>query len=225
MKRPDIEAVVFDLDGVITDTAHYHYLAWKDLADKLNIDFDKKYNEKLKGVSRMQSLELILRNGNKEADFTTEEKEKLAAEKNELYNFYINQLTPKDILPGIEKLIDDIKSEGILIGLASASRNAKTVLDLLEITHLFDYCADANEIEKPKPDPEIFLDVCQALNVSPSKSIGVEDALVGVEAIQSGGMFAVGVGGDLHLADLYVPNTKQLDWNLVKDSFHDFIKK
>lgn len=225
MKRPDIEAVVFDLDGVITDTAHYHYLAWKDLADKLNIDFDKKYNEKLKGVSRMQSLELILRNGNKEADFTTEEKEKLAAEKNELYNFYINQLTPKDILPGIEKLIDDIKSEGILIGLASASRNAKTVLDLLEITHLFDYCADANEIEKPKPDPEIFLDVCQALNVSPSKSIGVEDALVGVEAIQSGGMFAVGVGGDLHLADLYVPTTEQLDWNHVKDSFHDFIKK
>lgn len=225
MTKTNIEAVVFDLDGVITDTAHYHYLAWKDLADKLNIDFDKKYNEKLKGVSRMQSLELILRNGNKEADFTTEEKEKLAAEKNELYNFYINQLTPKDILPGIEKLIDDIKSEGILIGLASASRNAKTVLDLLDITHLFDYCADANEIEKPKPDPEIFLDVCQALNVSPSKSIGVEDALVGVEAIQSGGMFAVGVGGDLHLADLYVPTTEQLDWNHVKDSFHDFIKK
>lgn len=225
MKKPDIEAVVFDLDGVITDTAYYHYLAWKDLADKLNIDFDKKYNENLKGVSRIQSLELVLKNGNKEADFTAEEKEKLAAEKNELYNHYINQLTPKDILPGIEKLIDDIKSEGILIGLASASRNAKTVLDLLEITHLFDYCADANEIEKPKPDPEIFLDVCQVLNVSPSKSIGVEDALVGVEAIQSGGMYAVGVGGDLHMADLYVPNTEQLDWNHIKDSFHEFIRK
>lgn len=225
MKKLDIEAVVFDLDGVITDTAHYHYLAWKDLADKLNIDFDKTYNENLKGVSRIQSLELILKNGNKEADFTAEEKEKLATEKNELYNHYINQLTPDDILPGIEKLIDDIKSEGILIGLASASRNAKTVLDLLEITHLFDYCADANEIEKPKPDPEIFLDVCQALDVSPSKSIGVEDALVGVEAIQSGGMYAVGVGGDLHMADLYVPSTEQLDWSNIKDSFHEFIKK
>lgn len=223
MKTTDIEAVVFDLDGVITDTAHYHYLAWKDLAEKLNIHFDKKFNENLKGVSRIQSLELILKNGNKEADFTSEEKEKLATEKNELYKYYINQLTPKDILPGIEKLIDDIKSEGILIGLASASRNAKTVLDLLEITDLFDYCADANHIKKPKPDPEIFLDVCQALNVSPIKSIGIEDALVGVEAIQSSGMFAVGVGGDLNMADLYVSHTGQLEWDHIKNCFYTFI--
>ncbi|MGN8646610.1 beta-phosphoglucomutase [Gracilibacillus sp. HCP3S3_G5_1] len=219
-----IDAVIFDLDGVITDTAHFHYLAWKDLADKLNIEFDQKFNENLKGVSRVQSLELILEKGNKAQNFTEEEKEKLANEKNEIYKQYISQLTPDAILPGIQPLIAKLKEEGILIGLASVSKNAQTVLKALKIEELFDYCADANKITRSKPDPEIFLNVCEALQVHPSCAIGIEDAVVGIEAIKDSDMFAVGVGKNLEYADFLVESTDQLDWGQIKTSFFNFKK-
>lgn len=219
-----IDAVIFDLDGVITDTAHFHYLAWKDLADKLNIEFDKKFNENLKGVSRVQSLELILEKGNKAQNFTAEEKEKLANEKNEIYRQYISQLTPDAILPGIQPLIAKLKEEGILIGLASVSKNAQTVLKALKIEELFDYCADANKITRSKPDPEIFLNVCETLQVHPSCAIGIEDAVVGIQAIKDSDMFAVGVGKNLENADFLVESTDQLDWGQIKTSFFNFKK-
>ncbi|MBO0995725.1 beta-phosphoglucomutase [Bacillus sp. SD088] len=217
MQSKIIEAVVFDLDGVITDTAKYHYLAWKSIADERDIPFNEEFNENLKGVSRLESLELILNRGN--IELTYAEKMELAEKKNELYKQFIQQLTPEEILPGILSFINRIKSENIPIGLASVSKNAQTVLQALEIEHLFDYCADASKIKNSKPDPEIFLNVCDVLQANPSNAIGIEDALVGIAAIQSSNMFAVGIGGHLTDADLLVEETSQLDWNKVKEAF------
>ncbi len=219
MKSQQIEAVVFDLDGVITDTAHYHYLAWKHLADELGIPFDADFNENLKGVSRVDSLKLILAHGNQADAYTDSEVEDLANQKNKYYKELIQQLTPGDILPGMKELIEEIRSESIPVGLASVSKNAQTVLHALEIEHLFDYCADAANIKQSKPDPEIFLTVCEALGADPAHSIGVEDAKVGVQSIQASGMFAVGVGSYLDQADLMVNDTTELSWTQMKHAF------
>ncbi|WP_347553130.1 beta-phosphoglucomutase (plasmid) [Pseudalkalibacillus hwajinpoensis] len=219
MNSQKIEAVVFDLDGVITDTAHYHYVAWKSLAAELDIPFDQAFNENLKGVSRVKSLELILEHGNKKEKYTHLEIEKLANRKNDLYRQLIKKLTPDDILPGIIELIDDIKRDGLPIGVASVSKNAKTVLHALEIDHLFDYCADASKIKQSKPHPEIFLTVCEALGVNPAYSMGIEDAKVGVQSIKFSEMYAVGVGNSLTEADFIVNDTTELNWNQMKYSF------
>ncbi|UOR13614.1 beta-phosphoglucomutase [Halobacillus amylolyticus] len=219
MTSKHIEAVVFDLDGVITDTAHYHYLAWKQLADELGIPFDEDFNENLKGVSRVESLTLILANGNQSDAYTDSEIEDLASQKNEYYKQLIQQLTPEDILPGMKELIEEIRSESIPVGLASVSKNAQTVLHALEIEHLFDYCADVAKIKQSKPDPEIFLTVCEALEADPAQSIGVEDAKVGVQSIQGSGMYAVGVGSYLEQADLMVNETTELSWTQIKQAF------
>lgn len=214
-----IDAVVFDLDGVITDTAHYHFLAWKSLADRLGIMIDETFNEKLKGVSRLDSLELILQEGDLQEQYSMEEKEKMAEEKNELYCEYLKQLTPNDILPGIKDLITIIKAEGIGIGLASVSKNAPMVLKALELENVFDYCADAAKIKRSKPDPEIFLTACNGLHASPQHSIGIEDALAGITAIKASGMFAVGVGNNLTEANYMVERTEQLNWEVIKREY------
>jgi beta-phosphoglucomutase len=220
MKNQTIEAVVFDLDGVITDTAHYHYLAWKQLAEELGIVIDEEFNERLKGVSRMDSLELILQEGDRENDFSLSEKEEMAAKKNAHYCEFLKDLTPDDILPGIPKLMDALKKEGILIGLASVSKNAGTVLKALHLEEMFDYCADAAKISKSKPDPEIFLTACKGLGADPEHSIGIEDAQAGVEAINASGMFAVGVGETLVNTDYKVTRTTELDWGKIKAVYY-----
>ncbi len=189
-----IEAFIFDLDGVITDSAHYHYLAWKELADKINITIDEEFNETLKGVSRMESLERILKHGNRENDFSNEEKEKMATDKNDYYVSLIEQITSKDILPGIEGLLKEIRANGIKIGLASASKNALLVLGNLQLLEYFDFIADAAICKNSKPAPDIFLMAAEGLNVNPVNCIGVEDASAGVEAINTAGMYSVGVG-------------------------------
>lgn len=219
MVESKIDAVVFDLDGVITDTAHFHFLAWKELADRLGIAIDENFNEKLKGVSRLDSLELILKEGNLQDQFSQEEKEKMAANKNTLYCEYLKQLTPEDVLPGIKELISSIQTEGIPIGLASVSKNAPTVLKALELENVFDFCADAAKIKRSKPDPEIFINACNGLHASPKHSIGIEDALAGIDAIQASGMFAVGVGTTLEKADYLVESTEQLNWKDIKQAY------
>lgn len=163
-----IEAVVFDLDGVITDTARFHYAAWKQLAGQLGITIDEAFNERLKGVSRMDSLEEILREGGQQDRFSLEEKEQLASEKNEQYCRLLTQLTPEDVLPGIPEFIASIKAAGIPVGLASVSRNAGTVLESLQLGPVFDYIADAALIRNSKPDPEIFLTACAGLGADPA---------------------------------------------------------
>ncbi|MGP4060383.1 beta-phosphoglucomutase [Halobacillus sp. H74] len=219
MNSDHVEAVVFDLDGVITDTAHYHYLAWGKIAEELDIPFDPSVNENLKGVSRQESLRVILDHGGKEDKFSKSEMEKLASQKNEYYKEMIQELTPEDVLPGIMELITEIKNENIPLGVASASKNAPTVLRALEMDHLFEYCADASRMKRSKPDPEIFLTVCEALEARPEHSIGIEDARVGIEAIKKAGMYAVGVGKNLEEADLTWESTEHLSWTSIKNSF------
>jgi beta-phosphoglucomutase len=219
MENKRIEAVVFDLDGVITDTAHYHFLAWKQLAEELGIIIDEVFNERLKGVSRMDSLELILQEGNKQNEFSLSQKEEMAAKKNVHYCEFLKDLTPTDVLPGIPELIEAIKAEGIPIGLASVSKNASTVLKALQIEAAFDYCADAARISKSKPDPEIFLTACKGLGVDPSRCIGIEDAQAGIEAIKASGMYAVGVGQSLDNTDYKVKATSELDWEKIRAEY------
>lgn len=216
-----LEAFIFDLDGVITDTAEYHYLAWKELAGELGIPFTREDNERLKGVSRLDSLEIILEIGGKQQAFTQEEKELLAKKKNTHYVDLIKQITPDDILPGIKTLLEDIKRAGIKIGLASASKNARAVLKGLNLLEEFDYMADANLIAHGKPDPEIFLDVAENLKVKPENCIGIEDAKAGVQAIKRANMFAIGIGSTdlLREADIIYASTSELSFKKLTKEF------
>ena len=207
-----IEAVIFDLDGVITDTAEYHYLAWKQLGEELGIPFDREFNEKLKGVSRLESLELILKHGNGQNDFSLEEKEKLANKKNQHYVDLIKEVTPDDLLPNILTFLKELKGAGLKIAMASASKNAFAVTQSLGVMEYFDHIVDAGTVKKSKPDPEVFLKAAKAVGVLPKHSIGIEDAQVGVKAILKAGMFAVAIGDKEILGDANVvyPSTREL---------------
>jgi beta-phosphoglucomutase len=211
MSKP-LQAFIFDLDGVITDTAEYHYLAWKTLGEELGIPFTREFNEELKGVSRMDSLEKILALGNRQNDFNQDEKEALATKKNEHYVNLIANISPKDILPGIKALITAIKERGYKLGLASVSKNALAVMNSLELKEEFDVIVDAATISKGKPDPEIFLTAAKLLDVEPTACIGIEDAAAGVDSIKDAGMFAVGVGSEKSLAraDIIYSSTEKL---------------
>jgi len=200
------KAFIFDLDGVITDTAHYHFLAWKRLADRLGISFNEQDNERLKGVSRMRSLEIILEQSTK--TYSLAELDAMAEHKNDDYKELIADITPRDILPGVAKIFAWLKANGYKIGLASASKNAAFVVERLGMTRDFDYIADAAKIPNSKPAPDVFLDVAKAFNLPPAVCVGVEDAAAGVEAIKAAGMFAVGIGDPaiLHEADIVFPD-------------------
>lgn len=200
------KAVIFDLDGVITDTAHYHYLAWKRTADSIGAPFDAAFNEQLKGVDRMGSLRLILARASR--SFTHEEQLALADAKNAHYQELIAAMTPRDLLPGVLRALEQVRDAGLRIGLASVSKNAFTVLDRLGIRDRFDDVVDAATIRNSKPHPEIFLTAAAHLGVAPLDCLGVEDAAAGVASIKDAGMFAVGVGdpGVLHRADRVIPS-------------------
>ena len=207
-----MNAFIFDLDGVITDSAEYHYLAWKALGEDIGIPFDREFNETLKGVSRTESLERILRHGGRENDFSPEEKERLATKKNEHYVSLISKITSDDILPGVESFLNELKVAGYKIGMASASKNALLVTRQLGLLHAFDHIVDAATVVDSKPHPEVFLKAAEALAVDPKDCIGVEDAVAGVEAIHAAGMFAVGIGDPAVLteADLVFTDTTGL---------------
>ena len=192
------KAVIFDLDGVITDTARYHYLAWKRLAETQGVPFDEAFNEHLKGIDRMGSLELILASSPRA--YTPEQKLALADEKNRHYVELISTMSPSDLLPGAVQALDACRAAGLKIGLASVSKNAFAVLEMLGITGKFDYVVDAAKIAKGKPDPEIFLKAASELGVSPADCLGVEDAVAGVASIKAAGMTALGVGDPAVLA-------------------------
>lgn len=207
-----LKAVLFDLDGVITDSAKYHYLAWKELADELGIPFDEKYNEKLKGVSRMESLELILKNGSRQEAYTPEEKRRLAEKKNQYYKELIRRITPADVLPGIRNLLISLKDKNIKTCVCSVSRNAFAIIDSLELRGYFDHIIDAARIKNAKPDSDIFATGAYVLGVKPEECVGIEDARAGIEAIQKAGIKAVGVGTpeQMHGADLILSGTAEL---------------
>lgn len=216
-----IKAFIFDLDGVITDTAEYHYLAWKQLGKDLGINFDREFNETLKGVSRIESLERILALENKENNYTEEEKLDLATKKNEHYVSLINKITPKDILPGINELLDDLREKNIKIGLASASKNAVPVLTKLGLLDKFDYVAPASECKNSKPAPDIFLMAAKGLDINPENCVGIEDAEAGVEAINSANMYSVGVGSaqSMKKANLVFDCTSKLNLDTISKNF------
>jgi len=217
MEKCRIDAVIFDLDGVLTDTAEFHFVAWKNLADRLGIYFDREINERLKGVPRLASLEIILERDSVPNRYSEEEKVALATEKNNEYTTLIRGITPCDILPGILALLNDLKERGIKTAVASASRSADFVIGKLEIGHLFDYIADAGSIENQKPAPDIFIDCANRLNVAPSNCVGVEDAAAGVQAIKSAKMTAIGIGDETLLkeADLVLPRTADLTYEQI----------
>ncbi|MGD1980431.1 MAG: beta-phosphoglucomutase [Flavobacteriaceae bacterium] len=183
---------LFDLDGVVVDTAKYHYLAWREIASKFDYDLTEKDNEQLKGVSRIESLKLILEWAN-----VSLEKEKfnlLLAEKNNTYLGYIETLGPEEILPGIKEGLLQLQENKIKIGLGSASKNAKIILDKLELTSFFGAIIDGNQVEKGKPNPEIFLKGAAALQVAPEKCVVFEDSVVGIQAAKAAKMTAVALG-------------------------------
>ncbi len=208
-------AVIFDLDGVVVDTAHLHFLAWQRLAQRIGIHIDAAFNEQLKGVSRQGSLARILAAGGKTQRFTQAECENLATEKNADYVGLLAGLTPADILPGIGDLLRTLRQHGILTGLASASQNAPQVLAALGLQPAFDYVADSGQITHSKPHPEIFLTVCDALNVAPQQAVGVEDAQAGIDALRAGGIFAIGIGATLEGADYRLDSTGALSLAVI----------
>ncbi|MEW5681985.1 MAG: beta-phosphoglucomutase [Pseudomonadota bacterium] len=185
-------AVIFDLDGVLTDTAIYHFYAWKALADELGINFTEQDNEQLKGVDRLGSLRWILQQGG--LTLSGAEEARLMQQKNAHYLKLIDHITPDNLYPGVAALFADLKQRAIKIGLASASKNAAFVVERLGIAAQFDYIADANQVVNSKPDPEVFLLAAKGLGVPPKHCIGVEDALAGIEAINRAGMKAIGIG-------------------------------
>ena len=204
---------IFDLDGVITDTAKYHYIAWKELAAEIGIEIDLKFNEQLKGISRMDSLERILTLGNKNDAYTEVEKEALATKKNTHYVQLLQSLTPDDLLPGVKTFLDEAKAKNIPCAIASASKNAPFILDKLGVMQDFDTIVDPATLKKGKPDPEIFIQAALALGIEPAEAVGFEDAQAGIDGIKAAGMYAVGVysGEELHGADAIVEKLTDLN--------------
>ena len=186
-----IQAVIFDLDGVLADTASLHCRAWRRLAGEIGVPFDERVNERLKGIDRMTSLEIILEQAGRPA--TQAEKARLAERKNGYYRDLIDRLTPDDLLPGALDALADARSAGLNVALASASRNAPMLLRRLDIASRFDYIADPAKAA-PKPDPALFLAAARGVGALASTCIGVEDALAGVRAVKAAGMVAVGIG-------------------------------
>ena len=211
------KAFIFDLDGVLTDTARYHFLAWKQLADEFGFHFNEQDNERLKGVSRIRSFEIILEINNAQDRFTEEEKEYWANKKNERYVELIGNITPADVLPGVQNFLHDAKSRGIKLAVASASRNAGKVLASLQIADQFDYIADAGKVTHTKPDPEVFLVCRDALGLTSEECIGFEDAQAGIEAIHAAGMFSVGINVDVTTLepDYHLASTSELNVDKV----------
>jgi len=206
----DIKAALFDLDGVIVDTAKYHYLAWKRLADELGFNFTKEDNEKLKGVSRRGSLERLLEIG--KMSFNEETMEKLAEKKSTWYVEYISKMDESEILPGAKEFILRLRNEGVKTALGSASKNTPLILEKLGIRDLFDVVVDGNMVSKTKPDPEVFLKCAELLNVKPENCIVYEDAEAGVIAAKTAGMKCVGIGKKdvLALADAVVEGLHEI---------------
>lgn len=211
----NIKAVIFDLDRVIVSTDDYHYRAWKVMADEEGIYFDKRINERLRGVSRMESLEIILEKADKE--YTNEEKIQMAEKKNSLYRELLNELTPNDILPGVMKVLEDLKAKNIKIAIGSSSKNTPMILGKIGLKDYFDAVADGNDIKNSKPDPEVFLLAAKKLEVNSEECLVVEDADAGVEAAIAGNMKVLAVGyassnpkADYKFKDLSLVDVKEV---------------
>lgn len=186
------KAFIFDLDGVIVDTAKYHYLAWKKIANELGIEFTHEHNELLKGVSRVRSLDIILGLGNVEA--SQEEKNQWLIQKNEEYLTYLVDMDQSEILPGVMQVLEFLKANNQPIALGSASKNARPILEKTGILSYFDVIVDGNDVSNAKPDPEVFLQAAQKLGISNENSIVFEDSVAGIQAANIATMTSIGIG-------------------------------
>jgi beta-phosphoglucomutase len=211
-----IKACIFDMDGVIVDTAVYHFQAWKRMADELGFDLDEAFNEKLKGLSRVDSLEKILEEGDLVLDSMT--KHKLMEKKNAWYLELVEAMTPKDVLDGTIDFFEQLQSAKIKIALGSSSKNARKILELANLNSYFDVVVDGSMITFSKPDPEVFLKGAAKLNILPAEAVVFEDAIAGIEAAKSGGFAVVGIGDAITLkgADFVVPSLKQMNLDLLR---------
>lgn len=207
-------ACIFDLDGVIVDTARYHFMAWKRLTDQLGIHFTEEDNERLKGVSRMASLEIILEIGKIKTDNTT--KLEYATRKNKWYTDFISKMTPDEILPGSLNFIKELRKANIRVAIGSASKNTPLILKRVGILELFDAVADGNIVSKAKPDPDVFIKAAEMVNVKPGKCVVFEDAVAGVQAALNAGMMCIGVGSSKILTEAHFVVSGLKEMNLEK---------
>lgn len=207
----EMRAAIFDLDGVIVDTAKYHYLAWKRLANEYGFDFTERDNERLKGVSRVRSLEILLEIGGLTFDDIT--KTKMADKKNDWYVDYISQMDASEILPGVVEYLKNIRAKGIKTAIGSASKNAPLILERLGIISFFDVIVDGNKVSKAKPDPDVFVRAADELGILPASCVVFEDAEAGIQAALSAGMGVVGIGKPAILkeADMVMSGFFQLE--------------
>lgn len=208
----DIKGFIFDLDGVITLTSKYHGQAWHQLADELGVTWTKALADGLKGISRMDSLEMILKAGNKENDYTEEEKIRFAAKKNDNYLTLIGKMTDEDILPGIPAFLEDLVAHNYKICLASASKNSPIILEKLDLAKYFPTVVDPSKLKKGKPDPEIYVRGAELLHLKPEECIGIEDAAAGIQAINGAGETSIGIGDatELSAADIRFARTTDM---------------
>ena len=210
------KAFIFDLDGVIVDTAKYHFLAWQKIASDLGIEFTPEHNEELKGVSRVRSLDIILRLGNIQA--SEENKNKWLKQKNKDYLSYIENMDESEILPGVVNILEFIKEKNQLIGLGSASKNARPILEKVKILHLFDAIVDGNDVTNAKPDPEVFLRAAKLLNATNENSMVFEDSVAGIQAANIAKMTSIGIGDEriLHEAKYNFKDFTFMDTSFIE---------
>lgn len=222
-----LKGLIFDLDGVLTDTARYHLSAWNNLAKELGISLNQDQLDSLRGISRMDSLELILKYGGQENKYSEAEKEKFAAEKNAKFVEQVETITPKDILPGIPQLLKDAKAQNLKMVIASASKNAPKILNRLGIMDEFDGIVDPATLHHGKPDPEIYEKAQELTGFKADEVISFEDAKAGVESIKAAGQFAVGIGDKelLKEADYIVPSTADLKLSEIEKVFEEKQRK
>lgn len=210
------KAFIFDLDGVIVDTAKYHFIAWQKIAHELGIEFTPEHNENLKGVSRVRSLDIILELGKISA--TQEEKNKWLIQKNENYLSYLVTMNKSEILPGVMPILQFLKENNQLIALGSASKNARPILEKTGILHYFNAIVDGNDVTNAKPDPEVFLQAAKLLKVEPENAIVFEDSVAGIQAANRANMTSVGIGEEsvLHEAKYIFKNFMFMDTNFIE---------
>jgi beta-phosphoglucomutase len=209
-----IAACIFDLDGVIVDTARYHFLAWKRLTDQLGIHFTEEDNERLKGVSRMSSLEIILGIGNRKVN--ERQKQEYATLKNSWYIDYISKMTPDDVLPGCLTFIEELRNANVRVAIGSASKNTPMILERVGIQDLFDAVADGNIVREAKPNPEVFIKAAEMVGIKPGKCVVFEDAVAGVQAALNAGMMCIGVGSPKILRKAHFVVSGLNEMNLAK---------
>ncbi|WDV47365.1 beta-phosphoglucomutase [Clostridiaceae bacterium M8S5] len=213
----NITTLIFDLDGVLVDTSKYHYLAWKKLANELNIDLDEDFNEKLKGISRIRSLEIILETNNIKLDNAS--MKNLADRKNSFYLDYISTLNPKNILPGVIGFLETAKANNYKLAIGSSSKNSRLILNKLDLSKYFDAIVDGTMVTNTKPDPEVFVKGASLLDVNANCCVVFEDSQAGINAALTAGMYCIGIGSSNNLenANLIISNLSKMSLNILTE--------